>query len=219
MIHQTHTRVFVGVLRRRIEAMKRVSAFLFSILNVTLAILLAAMCIVVFANVVLRYAFNSGLTWAEESARYMMIYMVFLGAVGAVKNNEHLGVDFLVRKLPRLAKRGAYLLVNATIVYMLYLIFDGCLKLVNLNKNSTSSGTGLPLSVIYLIGLIFTVCMILIIIMNMIRVIIDKNAIDTLGVIAESEEEFMIQEIKDGMQEDSQLEPKHETQSGGGART
>jgi TRAP-type C4-dicarboxylate transport system permease small subunit len=203
-------------------AMKRVIKLLFSLLNVSLALMLAAMCVVVFMNVVLRYAFNSGLTWSEEAARYIMIYMVFLGAVGALKNNEHLGVDFLVRKLPRTAKRAMYLLTNSIILYMMYLVFDGSLTLVNLNKNSTSSGTGLPLSVIYAVGVIFTVAMALIILYNMYRVIVDKHAIDTLSVIPESEEEFIIEEIKEEMKEDAngKIVPhlNHDTHTGGGAR-
>jgi TRAP-type C4-dicarboxylate transport system permease small subunit len=195
--------------------MKRVSALLFSILNVSLALLLAAMCIIVFSNVVLRYAFNSGLTWAEEAARYIMIYMIFLGAIGALKNNEHLGIDFVVRKLPQSAKRVVYVVVNATILYMLYLIFDGCLKLVKLNKNSTSSGTGLPLSIIYAIGVFFTVCMALIIIINIFRVITDKKAIDTLGVIRESEDEVIIEELIAKMNEqDANNHTDHESHTG-----
>ena len=43
-------------------------------------LLLAAMSSIVFANVSLRYLSNFSITWAEEVARYLMIWMTFLGA-------------------------------------------------------------------------------------------------------------------------------------------
>mgnify|MGYP006185517733 CR=1 FL=1 len=42
--------------------------------------ILAAMACIVFANVSLRYLTNYSITWAEEVARYLMIWMTFLGA-------------------------------------------------------------------------------------------------------------------------------------------
>ena len=45
---------------------------------------LALMVILVFANVVLRYAFNSGLSISEELSRWLFVWMTFLGAVIAM---------------------------------------------------------------------------------------------------------------------------------------
>ncbi len=67
--------------------------------------LLAASCALVFANVVLRYGFGVSLAWAEEAARYMMIWAALLGAGLALRAGAHIAVDILPEALPELAAR------------------------------------------------------------------------------------------------------------------
>ena len=66
-----------------------------------LCVLLTCMVVIVFANVICRYYLNAALAWSEEVTRFMLIWMVFLGAVLAYVNDEHLGLDILVKSLPR----------------------------------------------------------------------------------------------------------------------
>ena len=61
---------------------------------------LAAMVVMVFGNVVLRYGFNSGLTLSEELSRWLFVWMTFLGAVVALADRAHLGTDTLIARLP-----------------------------------------------------------------------------------------------------------------------
>lgn len=64
-----------------------------------LIIFLAAMSGIVFANVVLRYTTNFSLAWAEEVARYLMVWMTFLGAGLVLRFGGHVAItnlhDFL----------------------------------------------------------------------------------------------------------------------------
>ena len=62
---------------------------------------LAVMVVLVFGNVVLRYAFNSGLTMSEEVSRWLFVWLTFMGAVVALREHSHLGVDALVLRLPQ----------------------------------------------------------------------------------------------------------------------
>lgn len=66
-----------------------------------LAILLPCMCIIVFANTVGRYSGMFSIDWAEESARYMMIWLVFLGISAAAKKNAHFAVGVVFLFTPR----------------------------------------------------------------------------------------------------------------------
>ncbi|WP_370297687.1 TRAP transporter small permease [Ammoniphilus sp. YIM 78166] len=168
--------------------MKAVSKLLINVLNVAMAFSLASMAILVFGNVVLRYAFNSGITWSEEMSRYLFVYMVFLGSIGALKDNQHLGVDIIVKKLPHTLKRVVYIISSLFILYVLYLVLDGSWKMTLLNMNSSAPATGLPLSFIYGIGVFMSVCMALIIIVNIIHVIRDPHAIELLSQSKDSEE-------------------------------
>ncbi len=71
----------------------------------TLMIALSVMVIVIFTNVVMRYIFNSGLTWSEELARYLFIWFSWLGVSAGVKDGAHLRVEMLSTAL---TKRGLF---------------------------------------------------------------------------------------------------------------
>lgn len=58
------------------------------------------MSVLVFANVVLRYGFNSGIAWSEELSRLVFVWLIFLGAILASKEHAHIGFDTLVKRLP-----------------------------------------------------------------------------------------------------------------------
>ena len=53
-----------------------------------------------FANVVLRYAFDYSLAWSEELVRNVIIYTTFIGAVVAVKNRSMIKIDAAVQLVP-----------------------------------------------------------------------------------------------------------------------
>lgn len=75
-----------------------------------LILLLAAMAVLIFANVSLRYLTNATIVWADEAARYMMIWMTFLGAGLVLRTGGHVAITNLhdlsrppVQRLLRLA--------------------------------------------------------------------------------------------------------------------
>jgi C4-dicarboxylate transporter DctQ subunit len=53
-----------------------------------------------FANVVLRYFFQSGIFWAEEALRYLMIWIAFIGAATCVRQGTHVSLDIVINLLP-----------------------------------------------------------------------------------------------------------------------
>ncbi len=59
------------------------------------------MVLMVFGNVVLRYVFNSGITVSEELSRFFFVWLTFIGAVVAMREGTHLGMDTVVARLPR----------------------------------------------------------------------------------------------------------------------
>lgn len=76
-------------------------------LEFLIAAALAIMVLLVFGNVVLRYGFNSGITVSEEVSRWLFIWGTFLGAVVALREHGHLGVDMVVGRLPAWANVAA----------------------------------------------------------------------------------------------------------------
>ncbi|WP_300732185.1 TRAP transporter small permease [Pseudomonas sp.] len=66
---------------------------------------LGLMTVLIFANVVLRYAVGSSLPWAEETARYLMIWLTFLSSGVVMRQGGHICIDYLNRKLPERVAR------------------------------------------------------------------------------------------------------------------
>ena len=63
------------------------------------------MSVIVILQVFFRYVIKGSLPWSEESARYLMIWLGFLGASRAFRQDRHIGMNVLVQSLPRTPKR------------------------------------------------------------------------------------------------------------------
>ncbi|PLS17707.1 TRAP transporter small permease [Bacillus sp. M6-12] len=131
------------------------------ILNWSIILILAGMVGLVFLNVVLRYFFNSGITWSEELARYMFVWIIFLGAIVAAKDKAHLGVDILTSNVPKPVQKVLSLLASAVTIFVLTLFIDGLFKMIDLNSVVSGPATGLPVAVFYLAGVVAGVLMII----------------------------------------------------------
>ena len=76
-------------------------------------VILAAMALMVFANVVLRYTTSQSIEWAEEVARHLMIWLTFLGAGPVLRYGGHIAVDNLQDSMPRSVAVAVRLLIAA----------------------------------------------------------------------------------------------------------
>ena len=81
-------------------------------------IVLALLSTFVVAQVVCRYALGAPLTWSEELARYMQIWMVMLGSAVMMRKGGHLAIDLVTASLPERIKKatdfiGIFLTINA----------------------------------------------------------------------------------------------------------
>jgi len=91
-------------------------------LKFVIVVCLALMVVLVFGNVVLRYAFNSGIASSEELSRWLMVWLTFLGAVVALREHAHLGVDTLIRALPPIGKRICFVASYALMIWADWLL-------------------------------------------------------------------------------------------------
>ena len=95
------------------------------LLEALLAFALAAMVVMVFGNVVLRYAFNSGITVSEELSRWFFVWMTFLGAIVGLKEHGHLGTDMLVSRLGPAGKRACLVASQLLMVFVTAMFLKG----------------------------------------------------------------------------------------------
>jgi TRAP-type C4-dicarboxylate transport system permease small subunit len=68
----------------------------------TLVVILSALMVtLVFSQVILRYVFFYSISWSEEFATISFIWIVLLGAAVGIRKQEHLGINILLKHLPR----------------------------------------------------------------------------------------------------------------------
>jgi len=73
--------------------------------QLVLTILFAAMVLVTFVQVVLRYVFNSGFLWAVQFTSVCFAWLILLGISYGIRHRAHLGVDAFVRLFPERTQR------------------------------------------------------------------------------------------------------------------
>jgi TRAP-type C4-dicarboxylate transport system permease small subunit len=154
----------------------------------TIALCLAVMVVLVFGNVVLRYVFNSGITVSEELSRWLMVWLTFLGAIVALREHSHLGVDTLVRALPPLGKRICFVLSYTLMLYADWLLLSGSWKQVLITAGDRAPATNLSVGLFYGAGVVFGVSAGVILIYDLVRVLTGRLSEDDLVAVRESEE-------------------------------
>jgi TRAP-type transport system small permease protein len=164
----------IGALMRRLEAV--------------IGLMLALMVILVFGNVVLRYGFNSGIAVSEEVSRYLFIWLTFIGAVVAVHEHAHLGVDSLINALPRKGKLVCVVASDLLMLGALAILFHGSWTQTVINLATRSPVSQVPLSLIYVAGLVASIMMGVLILRHLYKVLFVGAADRDLVLSVESED-------------------------------
>jgi TRAP-type C4-dicarboxylate transport system permease small subunit len=132
----------------------------FSLLKLVIVLCLAGMVVLVFTNVVLRYAFNSGITVSEELSRWLFVWLVFLGAIIGMREHGHLGMDSLVSRLPVWGKKACLIASQLLMIYATWLFLQGSWTQDDDQSRQRGPASGLPMSLVYGIGVVFCVSVI-----------------------------------------------------------
>ena len=121
--------------------------------------MLGLMVVLVFMNVVLRYGFNSGITFSEEVSRFLFVWVVFLGAVLTLRDNGHLGVHTLTKVLPLRWKKACKLVADVATLLCCVLITYGGWQVVRLEISNIAPISGIPLGVVFTAVLVCSIGM------------------------------------------------------------
>ncbi|KGQ71242.1 hypothetical protein A1D23_08640 [Chelonobacter oris] len=167
--------------------MKAIIEKLFHGVSLLLGLMLAVMIALVFLNVILRFFFNSGLVWSEEVARYVFVYVIYLGAIVAMKENAHLGVDTLIKNVPEKLKLFLFVLGRLIIIAVMGILVKGTYAMVIQSMTAKAAATGLPLSFVYGIGLLTGTAIILIGLLHIVEVIKNPKAVHHIVLMSESD--------------------------------
>ena len=129
---------------------KRAEQVLVRVNGAVIAGMLFVMFLLVFANVVTRYAFGFSLNWAEEASRFLMIWITYLGAGLAMREGQHAAITLLQNLLPdRIARWLRALVAFIMIAFMATLAFLG-FQYSKMTMAQTTAALRLPSGAVYL---------------------------------------------------------------------
>lgn len=112
----------------------------------SLVVLGMTMTILILVQVFFRYVVDHSISWSEEAARYLMIWMGCLGAVVALRQGRHIGVRVLVERLPGQSYDKLVVpLVQAIIAFLLGVLFWQGVSLSYFNYDQLSPALEIPM--------------------------------------------------------------------------
>jgi len=127
--------------RKEGEMIKKLGNIYDNAEEILLVFSLLVMVVVIFLQVVMRYAFNSSLPWSEELARMIFIWMSWLGISFGQKKGEHIKITLVINAIKGKAKQSILLLADlCTLAILGVLIFKG----LEITEKIYSMGTTTP---------------------------------------------------------------------------
>lgn len=82
------------------------------------AIFLIIMVLISFVNVLFRYFLNETILWADEITVYMMISIIWMGAIISSKNDSHINMDIFLVLIKNVFLKKLVLIFNALVVFL-----------------------------------------------------------------------------------------------------
>jgi TRAP-type transport system small permease protein len=129
--------------------MQRISDTVHRITEILLLIVLTAMSVVVFLQVLFRYVLGLPLFWTEEFARYCLVWASLLGAAVATKRGQHIAVTFVMERLPAHLRRFFRLVALFSVAVILAIIMWGGFQLVMVTRAQISPALRIPMAIPY----------------------------------------------------------------------
>ena len=111
--------------------------------------ILGAMAAMVFVNVALRFTTDRSLLWVEETSRYLMIWLTFLGSGLVLRYGGHVGIDTLQEALPRHAAAIRAIIFVILLGFFALMVWVG-LRYAAFAWNQTTPVLQIPIGAVYL---------------------------------------------------------------------
>jgi TRAP-type transport system small permease protein len=149
---------------------------------------LAAMVVLVFGNVVLRYVFNTGITISEELSRWLFVWLTFMGAVVALREHGHLGTDILVSRLPARCRKACFVVAQLAMLYVSWLLLRGSWAQMLINWETEAPVTGASVGIFYASGVLMGASALAILLRDLLHTLLHAADAQDLVMAAGSEE-------------------------------
>ena len=119
---------------------------LIKIIEKLASVLFLSMCVMVFVQVLMRYAFNKPIYWAEEFSLSVFTWVAFIGAALALRKSRHARITLLIDKFPEAIRQKVELGGQGLVALISVLIFYQSVKYNGLARTITLPALNVPQS-------------------------------------------------------------------------
>ena len=121
----------------------------FGIYKYFLILLTVIMFVIVGANVFSRFVLNNSLGWADELSRFIFIWISFLGAVIAYGTDDHVGLNFVIAKIPSARIQNIINLISDLLILAVVGIISYYGYIVSVSATNVSPALYIPMTLVY----------------------------------------------------------------------
>jgi TRAP-type C4-dicarboxylate transport system permease small subunit len=139
-----------------------------------MALALTLIVLLVFSNVIGRYALGTSFAGAEELSRLLFVWLVFLGAILTLRRRAHLGVELVQARLPRWARKCCAITTHVLTLYALWLFLEGSWVQTKIGLTTYSTVLRFPNAFIASAGLVCAGSMMLIVGSNFLKILLNR---------------------------------------------
>lgn len=107
------------------------------------------MVVTTFAQVICRYVLEFSIPWADELARYSLVWLVFVGMVAALVRGQHVAVTVLLDRYRGGFRPIALTVIDLTSAVLFIALLYGGVLMMQLTVGQTTSGMGMPKYFVY----------------------------------------------------------------------
>ena len=84
--------------------------------------LVAAIALIVISSVIFRYGFNNSLAWSEDAAKFLMVWLAFIGAPLGFHHGAHVAIELVPQGAPPALRRILRSLVYAVVLVLMVVL-------------------------------------------------------------------------------------------------
>ena len=111
----------------------------------------SVMGVVLLAQVFFRYVLNAPLIWSEELARYLLVWVTFLGIPYGIRHRAHIEMEYFFKKFPHPLQRILPIVTQSFLAICLVLLLPGALRFVRAQSGIDSSAMQVNMGLVYLV--------------------------------------------------------------------
>ena len=131
------------------RSIQKVDKCLSMIENAVIILGLSARFLILLAQVIMRYVFSRPLTWSEEAARFIFVYVSFIGISYAYRQKGHIRMEVVVNLFPQAVRRGLEVLINLGTIALFCYMIPFSFRFIGIQAGVKATATHIPMSIVY----------------------------------------------------------------------